>query len=96
MARAQTVRLEQYSGPAFPSDNVKRLPPSPARPVRKVEVPRTSTWPFSLGDKALPWLLPLMLLGLWYLGGGTWLAFRAGATTASLRLPDLVGPGHHR
>ena len=65
MARAQTARLEKYGAPALPSDNVKRLPPSPARPVRKVEVPRTSAWSVNLGDKALPWLLPLLLLGLW-------------------------------
>lgn len=68
MARAQTVRIEQYTAPGIASDNVKRLPPSPTRPVRKVEVPRTSRWTLSLGDKALPWLLPLVLLGLWYLG----------------------------
>lgn len=68
MARAQTARLEKYGAPALPSDNVKRLPPSPARPVRKVEVPRSRAWSVSLGDKALPWLLPLLLLGLWYLG----------------------------
>ena len=29
---------------------------------------RTSAWSFNLGDKALPWLLPLVLFGLWYLG----------------------------
>ncbi|MBZ9779980.1 ABC transporter permease [Pseudomonas sp. REP124] len=68
MARAQTARLEKYGAPALPSDNVKRLPPSPVRPVRKVEAPRTSAWSLNLGDKALPWLLPLLLLGLWYLG----------------------------
>lgn len=68
MARAQTARLEKYGAPALPSDNIKRLPPAPVRPVRKVEVPRTSAWSLRLGDKALPWLLPLLLLGLWYLG----------------------------
>ncbi|MGH8389477.1 MAG: ABC transporter permease [Pseudomonas sp.] len=68
MARAQTARLEKYGAPALPSDNVKRLPPSPVRPVRKVEVQRASAWSLNLGDKALPWLLPLLLLGLWYLG----------------------------
>jgi len=68
MARAQTVKLEPYAAPGFPGDNVKRLPPSPARPVRKIEVPRQSAWSSSLVDKALPWLLPLVLLGLWYLG----------------------------
>ena len=65
MARAQTVTPQQYA-PALP--NVKRLPPAPIRPVRKVEVPRTSAWASRLGDKALPWLLPLTLLGLWYVG----------------------------
>ena len=67
MPRAQTVTREQYA-PALPKANVKRLPPAPTRPVRKVEVPRTSAWASRLGDKALPWLLPLTLLGLWYVG----------------------------
>lgn len=67
MARAQTVIPQQYA-PALPKGNVKRLPPAPARPVRKVEVPRTSAWATTLGDRSLPWLLPLTLLGLWYLG----------------------------
>ena len=67
MPRAQTVALQQYA-PALPKDNVKRLPPAPTRPVRKVEVPRTRAWSSILGEKALPWLLPLALLGLWYLG----------------------------
>ena len=67
MARAQTVTPQQYA-PALPRDNVKRLPPAPTRPVRKVEVPRTSAWATTLSDRALPWLLPLALLGLWYLG----------------------------
>ena len=35
MARAQTVIPQQYA-PALPKGNVKRLPPAPARPVRKV------------------------------------------------------------
>ncbi len=67
MARAQTVTPQQYA-PALPKDNVKRLPPAPTRPVRKVEVPHTSAWAKTLSDRALPWLLPLTLLGLWYLG----------------------------
>lgn len=68
MSRAQTVRLEKHNAPALPSDNVKRLPPSPARSVRRVEVPRASAWSLKPVDKALPWLLPLVLLGVWYLG----------------------------
>ena len=67
MARAQTVAPEQYV-PALPKGNVQRLPPAPTRPVRKVEVPRTWAWSSQLGDRALPWLLPLAVLGLWYLG----------------------------
>ena len=67
MARAQTVIPQQYA-PALPKGNVKRLPPAPTRPVRKVEVPHTSAWATTLSDRALPWLLPLTLLGLWYLG----------------------------
>ena len=68
MARAQTARLQQHAVPAVPGDNIKRLPPSPARPVRKVAVQTTPAWRALLADKALPWLLPLVLLGLWYLG----------------------------
>ena len=67
MPRAQTVAPQQYA-PALPKDNVKRLPPAPTRPVRKVEVPPNRAWSSTLGDRALPWLLPLALLGLWYLG----------------------------
>ena len=67
MAKAQTVAPEQYV-PALPKGNVQRLPPAPTRPVRKVEVPRTWAWSSQLGDRALPWLLPLAVLGLWYLG----------------------------
>ncbi|UXL38009.1 ABC transporter permease [Pseudomonas fragi] len=67
MARAQTVAPEQYV-PALPKGNVQRLPPAPTRPVRKVEVPRTWAWSSQLGDRALPWLLPLAVLGLWFLG----------------------------
>lgn len=68
MARAQTVRLKEHNAPVLPSANVKRLPPSPVRPARRVEVPRASLWSFRPADKALPWLLPLLLLGVWYLG----------------------------
>ncbi|AWY44178.1 ABC transporter permease subunit [Pseudomonas putida] len=96
MARAQTARLEKYGAPALPSDNVKRLPPAPARPVRKVEVPRTRAWSLSLGDKALPWLLPLLLLGVWYLGVERgWLSEQVLPPPAYVyqALSDLVGSG---
>lgn len=87
MARAQTVTPQQYA-PALPKDNVKRLPPAPTRPVRRVEVPRTSAWAATLGDRALPWLLPLALLGLWYLG-----LSRAGCQSRSCRrLPMSTTP----
>lgn len=68
MARAQTARPEPYSAPAIPRDNVKRLPPALIRPVRKVEVARTSDGFARLRRYSEPWLLPLVLLGLWYLG----------------------------
>ena len=68
MARAQTATLQQHAAPAVPGANIKRLPPSPARPVRKVSVNVAPAWRARLADKALPWLLPLVLLGLWYLG----------------------------
>lgn len=96
MARAQTVRLEKYGAPALPSDNVKRLPPSPARPARKVEVPRASAWSFRPGDKALPWMLPLLLIGLWYLGVERgWLSEQVLPPPAYVyqTLSDLVGSG---
>jgi len=36
--------------------------------VRKVAVKAAPAWRARLADKALPWLLPVVLLGLWYLG----------------------------
>ncbi len=68
MARAQSARVEHYPASALQRDNVKRLPPVAARAVRKVAVAKPSPWSFRPVDKALPWLLPLLLLGLWYLG----------------------------
>lgn len=68
MARAQGARIERYPAQALPRDNVKRLPPAPARQARRVEVARRPAWSIRPVDKALPWLLPLLLLGLWYLG----------------------------
>lgn len=68
MARAQTARPASYTAPTLPKDNVKRLPPAPIRSVRKVEVQRPSAWRARLTANGLPWLLPLALLGLWYLG----------------------------
>lgn len=67
MARAQSIRLDSYPAPAVPRDKGKHLP-SAARRADTSKTPARPAWFLSLGDKALPWLLPLLLLGLWYLG----------------------------
>lgn len=96
MARAQTARLQPHAPPALPGDNIKRLPPSPARPVRKVAVKTAPVWRARLADRALPWLLPLVLLGLWYLGAERgWLSEQVLPPPAYVyqTLADLVTTG---
>lgn len=96
MARTQPVSLEKYGAAALASNNVKRLAPSPARTARRVEVAPTSAWISSVRDSILPWLLPLLLLGLWYLGAERgWLSEQVLPPPAYVyqALSDLVSTG---
>ncbi|MFK3974517.1 ABC transporter permease [Pseudomonas sp. NPDC087358] len=70
MARATATALDQQQAPARHKAPVERLPHFPARPARRVSVasPPRSAWRSRALNAALPWLLPLALLGLWYLG----------------------------
>jgi sulfonate transport system permease protein len=70
MARATATALDRQQAPAKKLAPVERLPNFPARPARRVTIktaPR-SVWQKRVLNGALPWLLPLALLGLWYLG----------------------------
>lgn len=70
MARATATALDRQQAPAKKLAPVERLPNFPARPARRVSIktaPR-SVWQKRVLNGALPWLLPLALLGLWYLG----------------------------
>ena len=70
MARATATALDRQQAPAKKLAPVERLPNFPARPARRVSIktaPR-SVWQKRVLNSALPWLLPLALLGLWYLG----------------------------
>jgi sulfonate transport system permease protein len=70
MARATATALDRQQAPAKKLAPVERLPNIPARPARRVSIktaPR-SVWQKRVLNGALPWLLPLALLGLWYLG----------------------------
>jgi sulfonate transport system permease protein len=70
MARATATALDRQPAPAKKLAPVERLPNFPARPARRVSIktaPR-SVWQKRVLNSALPWLLPLALLGLWYLG----------------------------
>lgn len=70
MARVNASALERQQTPAKPLAPVERLPNFPARAPRRVSAnqrPR-SAWRSRALNGALPWLLPIALLGLWYLG----------------------------
>jgi sulfonate transport system permease protein len=67
-ATANALDLHQTTGKTLAP--VERLPVFPARPPRRISLtarPRTS-WQGRALNGALPWLLPLGLLGLWCLG----------------------------
>ncbi|MEQ7920465.1 ABC transporter permease [Xanthomonas sp. WHRI 1810A] len=70
MARAHAAIRQQPLDATPPSASIERLPAFPARPARRVTArPKPAGgWTARLGNRALPWLLPLTLLGLWYLG----------------------------
>jgi sulfonate transport system permease protein len=70
MARGNAAALDLRKESPAQTAAVERFPAAPARSARRVRVkPKTGgRWRATLGNGALPWLLPLALLGLWYLG----------------------------
>jgi sulfonate transport system permease protein len=70
MTRANANALDLRKSVPAQKAAVERFPAAPARSPRRVRVTPKSTgrWRAALGNGALPWLLPLALLGLWYLG----------------------------
>ncbi|WP_296254396.1 MULTISPECIES: ABC transporter permease [unclassified Pseudomonas] len=70
MPRATAPALDQRQPPAKSLATVERLPYFPARAPRRVTAIRRPgpAWRNRALNSALPWLLPIALLGLWYLG----------------------------
>lgn len=69
MARATAEALDRQHLQAKTLAPVKRLPNAPTRPARRVAVPKSKgAWQTRAANVALAWLLPVALLGLWYLG----------------------------
>ncbi|WP_342653651.1 ABC transporter permease [Pseudomonas sp. F3-2] len=70
MARANAPALDAQSLPAKKRATIERLPAAPVRAPRRVPHAHTAktAWRSRALNGALPWLLPLALLGLWYLG----------------------------
>ncbi|WP_455913750.1 ABC transporter permease [Pseudomonas syringae] len=69
MARATAEALDRQHIPVKTLAPVKRLPNAPTRPARRVAAPAsTKPWLTRAANVALAWLLPIVLLGLWYLG----------------------------
>jgi sulfonate transport system permease protein len=70
MARAHATALDSQQSPAKKRASVERLPAAPVRAPRRIPLtarPQTA-WRTRTINSVLPWLLPLALLGLWYLG----------------------------
>lgn len=98
MARATANALERQPAPAKQLAPVQRLPKAPVRAPRRVSVksPPRSVWQKRALNIALPWLLPLALLGLWYLGTERgWLSEQVLPPPAYVyqTLTDLVSTG---
>ena len=69
MARATAEALDRQHIPVKTLAPVKRLPNAPTRPAQRVAAPAsTKPWLTRAANVALAWLLPIALLGLWYLG----------------------------
>jgi len=70
MARATAPLLDQGRAHAKKLAPVERLPNFPARAPRRVAAAKrpSPAWQTRAVNLVLPWLLPLALLGLWYLG----------------------------
>lgn len=98
MARATATALERQPTRAKQLATVERLPSAPARAPRWVSVksPPRSVWQKRALNSALPWLLPLALFGLWYLGTERgWLSEQVLPPPAYVyqTLADLVSTG---
>jgi sulfonate transport system permease protein len=70
MVRAIAPLLDQDREPAKKLAPVERLPNFAARAPRRVATLKRSSpaWQTRAASLALPWLLPIALLGLWYVG----------------------------
>lgn len=68
MARAQIAIPDAYAMPLPSRSRRQRVPSAASRPIDEAAVPKPSAWRVRLTNHALPWLLPLALFGLWYLG----------------------------
>jgi sulfonate transport system permease protein len=70
MSRPNTALRSPRENVQKPLARVERLAPFPARPARKSQIKtrRHAAGENRLSRVLLPWLLPLTLLGLWYLG----------------------------
>jgi sulfonate transport system permease protein len=77
MARATALDRQQSPAPAKNLAPVKRLPHSPPRPAPRVvkRARQAPAWQSRALNRLLPWLLPLALLGVWFLGSARgWLS----------------------
>lgn len=69
MSRATATALDRQQAPSKALAPVERLPNFPVRSPRKVTAARCRLdWQTRTLNSALPWLLPLMLMALWYVG----------------------------
>jgi len=98
MTRAIATSVDQQQVPAKTLAPVKRLPAAPVRPARRVPVAARpwANWQSTTFSSALPWLLPLTLLGLWYIGSERgWLSEQVLPPPAIVfqTLSDLVSTG---
>jgi sulfonate transport system permease protein len=97
MARATAEVLDREHTPARSVAPVNRLPPLPSRAPRRVTaVNRDPVWRTRIANTALAWLLPMALLGLWYLGSERgWLSEQVLPPPAFVyqTLGELLGSG---
>jgi hypothetical protein len=71
-----------------------------SRPATSATAPTRAPLPWRrirrAGDRALPWLLPIALLALWFTRRRAGLDLAAGAAAAAVRLGNPARPGHQR
>lgn len=70
MSRAHATARQLHRDVPQSSASIERLPAFPVRPARRVKArpDLSGQWRTRLSNSVLPWLLPLTLLGLWYVG----------------------------